>query len=250
MKTSEIIATQIKHINSNFKEYFKMVFPLFIMIAVTYHPMYYELIEGGNIPMTIILILFSLYGIFYTLRYIVNVHRYVILNDISNYFSIIKKFKVTFFYTIYIFIIFLLVGTIVVSIIYLKPLIFSDEDIGAYILIIIQSIAIAIVFSFFALILPNAAVGEKTKLKEILMQGKKFRLTIFFLVFSVYAPFLIINEGLLFEVLFSDSTPSFFAGLAYTVINAIIYCYLLTVFAGCLSRIYMLSKETTSKNNI
>ena len=34
MKTTEIIIAQFKHINSNFKEYFKMAFPLIVGITI------------------------------------------------------------------------------------------------------------------------------------------------------------------------------------------------------------------------
>ena len=109
MRTTEIITAQFKHINSNFKEYCKMALPLILgMIILLSGEKIFDYIGSQNLSPVIIIItivfvlLIAIYTIFYFFRNYINLHRFIILQDTSHYYSPIKKFKVTLIYFLYI----------------------------------------------------------------------------------------------------------------------------------------------------
>ena len=103
LKTLEIITSQFIHINSNIREYFIMALPLIfsftifndvnILVIITEKVN----ITTGNYFLTALFGIVSLYLLFYYLKYPINLHRFAILQEKSNYFGI-KKFKFTLIY--------------------------------------------------------------------------------------------------------------------------------------------------------
>ncbi len=77
MKTSEIISAQLKHINLNSAEYFKICTP-YIVLAFLSEVVFKNVPEYVNYILLLITYLISI-------LLIVNVHRFVILNEKYNF---------------------------------------------------------------------------------------------------------------------------------------------------------------------
>ena len=112
MKTTEIIIAQFKHINTNFKEYLKMAFPvifgLFFLSSIEQISTYLvDDIYSSSLGIALIVfqIIIIIYVIYYFFRNYINLHRFIILQDTSNYYSPLKNLKLPLsIYCIYSFI--------------------------------------------------------------------------------------------------------------------------------------------------
>jgi len=276
MKTSEIISSQFHHINSNIGEYFFMALPLIIAWSIFLNKGLLMIIittiglDSGNY---ILYVLFTvpvvgiggLYFFFYSFRYAVNVHRFVILQE-KIFFAINKNFKVTVIYWLKFLIIFIFIIILFfISTIFVQ--IFSDGILEEYsfsnpvliyldiyslldiLFFLILGIIFSIILSFLALILPQAAIGKKTSIIETIKNSKNVRLTLFIQTLIIYTPYLFFNE-IISIIIYLAHLKSFYLGLYTGIMFSMIYMYLITLYLGCLSRTYLLWKETINKNYI
>ena len=246
MKTTEIITAQFKHINSNFKEYFKMALPLIIgMIILLSGEKIFGYIGSQNLSPVIIIItivfvfLIMIYAIFYFFRNYINLHRFIILQDTSHYYSPIKKFKVTLIYFLY-FLLYLFVALVVLmSTVFLNSifpnLIVFQFGIGWMLLF-----TCAFVYPFFGLALPQIAIGEKISLKKTFKESKGVRKTLFYQILIIYMPLYFIDRILKQQTALEEY-------FLYNFISASITAYATALFVGCLSRTYVLWKENLDK---
>ena len=228
MKTTEILFTQFKYINNNSQEFLKICLPYFLLLVLNFYiPENSLLDELCSLVMYVVVTLM-----------IVNIHRYMIIED-KNYYSFKERLKPTFRYACY-GILLLVISFAPVVLFYASFLLTSAASnilpdsisliiIGVSFLIMI--FCMLLVYPSFALILPIAAIGEKVEVFKMWKLSKGFKLTIFLQLFIVWVVFLLIltplymwiGEGLLYN-LFS----SFLVLLAYIlVISSLSKTYLL-----------------------
>ena len=226
MKTTEIIAAQIKHINANIKDYILISIPL-IFIIVFIQSVFFEKLEArfdnkSSLFENLILFLFLLYFAYYSYRFPVNVHRLVILNDRSSYYSFVK-FKVTMMYFFCITLMMLFAAIVI----FILPTI-----------IVFPYFIFLFVFPFFALILPQAATGELTGLVNTVKKSKKVWMTILLQTLIIYSPLLFFWKVTEFVTV----TPEYLNMIVRTIFSLItVYGFALNI--GCLSQTYLLWKQ-------
>ena len=178
MKTTEILITQFKHINSNFKEYLKMAIPiifgLFFISTIEQISTYlFNDIYSSSLSITIniIQILIIIYVSYYFFRNYINLHRFIILQDTSNYYSPLKKFKVTFKYILY-FLLYILSAMLVLFLCIIMDYAFPNLIIFQFGVGWMLLFVCAFVYPFFGLALPQIAIGEKISLKKIFYESR------------------------------------------------------------------------------
>ena len=236
MKTTEILFTQFKYINNNSQEFLKICLPYFLLVVLdSYIP------ENSivTVPMAMLFYFYSLVYYVVTTLMIVNIHRYMIIED-KNYYSFKERLKPTFRYACY-GILLLVISFAPVGLFYASFLFFTSaasnilpDSISLIIIgvsFLIMIFCMLLVYPSFALILPIAAIGEKVEVFKMWELSKGFKLTIFLQFFIVWVVLLLIltplymwiGEGLLYN-LFS----SFLVLLAYIlVISSLSKTYLL-----------------------
>jgi len=257
MKTKDIILSQVKYLNKNIKTLFFISFPLIIFLGIFNHEETSEFIEvkfleEENYLTSIFYLIIVLYFAYYFLRYVVNIHRLVILNDKESYFSFMKKFKVTFFYGFYLSI--LAIGFTIIIFFWsltgplIAELISFDLGplFGIFLMIVYLFIAIFF-FSCFALILPQVAVGEKTSLIKVFKTSKMMRKKIFLITLLIYVPLLIYSILTSGIVMF---TSPYYAAIILNIIFTSVYAYGLALHVSCLSKIYLLWKEEENSETV
>ena len=239
MKTTEILSTQFKYINNNSQEFLKICLPYFLLLILdSYIPENSLLFYFYSVAITFD-DLYSLVMYVVITLMIVNIHRYMIIED-KNYYSFKERFKPTCSYFCY-GIVLLVISFAPVSLFYASLFLTSTASnilppgpisliiIGVSFLIMI--FCMLLVYPSFALILPIAAIGEKVEVFKMWELSKGFKLTIFLQFFIVWVVLLLIltplymwiGEGLLYN-LFS----SFLVLLAYIlVISSLSKTYLL-----------------------
>lgn len=236
MKTTEILSTQFKYINNNSQEFLKICLPYFLLVVLDSYIPENSLV---TVPMAMLFYFYSLVYYVVTTLMIVNIHRYMIIED-KNYYSFKERLKPTFRYACY-GILLLVISFAPVGLFYASFLFFTSAAsnilpdsiipiiIGVSFLIMI--FCMLLVYPSFALILPIAAIGEKVEVFKMWKLSKGFKLTIFLQFFIVWVVLLLIltplymwiGEGLLYN-LFS----SFLVLLAYIlVISSLSKTYLL-----------------------
>tara|TARA_Y100001949_G_C15927486_1_gene304075 strand:- start:125 stop:850 length:726 start_codon:yes stop_codon:yes gene_type:complete len=229
MKTTEILSTQFKYINNNSQEFLKICLPYFLLMVLNFYIPENSLFDDlCSLVMYVVVTLM-----------IVNIHRYMIIED-KNYYSFKERLKPTFRYACY-GILLLVISFAPVGLFYASFLFFTlaasnilPESISLIIIgvsFLIMIFCMFLVYPSFALILPIAAIGEKVEVFKMWKLSKGFKLTIFLQFFIVWVVFLLIltplymwiGEGLLYN-LFS----SFLVLLAYIlVISSLSKTYLL-----------------------
>ena len=228
MKTTEILSTQFKYINNNSQEFLKICLPYFLLMVLNFYIPENSLFDDlCSLVMYVVVTLM-----------IVNIHRYMIIED-KNYYSFKERLKPTFRYACY-GILLLVISFAPIGLFFASLLLTSAASnilpdsiifiiIGVSFLIMI--FCMFLVYPSFALILPIAAIGEKVEVFKMWKLSKGFKLTIFLQFFIVWVVFLLIltplymwiGEGLLYN-LFS----SFLVLLAYIlVISSLSKTYLL-----------------------
>jgi len=236
MKTTEILSTQFKYINNNSQEFLKICLPYFLLVVLDSYIPENSLV---TVPMAMLFYFYSLVYYVVTTLMIVNIHRYMIIED-KNYYSFKERLKPTFRYACY-GILLLVISFAPVGLFYASFLFFTSaasnilpESISLIIIgvsFLIMIFCMLLVYPSFALILPIAAIGEKVEVFKMWKLSKGFKLTIFLQLFIVWVVFLLIltplymwiGEGLLYN-LFS----SFLFLLAYIlVISSLSKTYLL-----------------------
>ena len=229
MKTTEILSTQFKYINNNSQEFLKICLPYFLLMVLNFYIPENSLFDDlCSLVMYVVVTLM-----------IVNIHRYMIIED-KNYYSFKERLKPTFRYACY-GILLLVISFAPVGLFYASFLFFTTaasnilpDSISLIIIgvsFLIMIFCMLLVYPSFALILPIAAIGEKVEVFKMWKLSKGFKLTIFLQFFIVWVVFLLIltplymwiGEGLLYN-LFS----SFLVLLAYIlVISSLSKTYLL-----------------------
>ena len=229
MKTTEILSTQFKYINNNSQEFLKICLPYFLLMVLNFYIPENSLFDDlCSLVMYVVVTLM-----------IVNIHRYMILED-KNYYSFKERFKPTCSYFCY-GIVLLVISFAPVGLFYASFLFFTTaasnilpDSISLIIIgvsFLIMIFCMFLVYPSFALILPIAAIGEKVEVFKMWKLSKGFKLTIFLQFFIVWVVLLLIltplymwiGEGLLYN-LFS----SFLVLLAYIlVISSLSKTYLL-----------------------
>ena len=236
MKTTEILSTQFKYINNNSQEFLKICLPYFLLVVLDSYIPENSLV---TVPMAMLFYFYSLVYYVVTTLMIVNIHRYMIIED-KNYYSFKERLKPTFRYACY-GILLLVISFAPVGLFYASFLFFTSaasnilpDSISLIIIgvsFLIMIFCMLLVYPSFALILPIAAIGEKVEVFKMWKLSKGFKLTIFLQFFIVWVVFLLIltplymwiGEGLLYN-LFS----SFLVLLAYIlVISSLSKTYLL-----------------------
>ena len=236
MKTTEILFTQFKYINNNSQEFLKICLPYFLLVVLDSYIPKNTLV---TVPMAMLFYFYSLVYYVVTTLMIVNIHRYMIIED-KNYYSFKERLKPTFRYACY-GILLLVISFAPVGLFYASFLFFTTaasnilpDSISLIIIgvsFLIMIFCMLLVYPSFALILPIAAIGEKVEVFKMWKLSKGFKLTIFLQLFIVWVVFLLIltplymwiGEGLLYN-LFS----SFLVLLAYIlVISSLSKTYLL-----------------------
>ena len=242
MKTTEIIIAQFKHINSNFKEYFKMAFPLIVGITIVASiDRIFDYIESLALSTSIgifigiFTVLIAVYTFYLYFRNYINLHRFIILQDTSSYHSPLKKFKVTLFYILYLLLAFFLTMLVLFSCQILNEL-FPNLIIFQFGLGFMLLFLIVFVYPFYGLVLPQIAIGEKINLKKIFKESKGTKETLFYQFLIFYVPLWFI--GRIFE-----QQTNLNQTYLYNFIFALLSVYATAMFVGCLSRTYVLSKE-------
>ena len=239
MKTTEILSTQFKYINNNSQEFLKICLPYFLLMVLnSYIPENFPLFYFDSVAITVDDLCSLVMYVVVTLM-IVNIHRYMIIED-KNYYSFKERLKPTFRYACY-GILLLVISFAPVGLFYASFLFFTSaasnilpDSISLIIIgvsFLIMIFCMLLVYPSFALILPIAAIGEKVEVFKMWKLSKGFKLTIFLQFFIVWVVFLLIlttlymwiGEGLLYN-LFS----SFLVLLAYIlVISSLSKTYLL-----------------------
>ena len=228
MKTTEILSTQFKYINNNSQEFLKICLPYFLLLILdSYIPENSLLFYLCSLVMYVVVTLM-----------IVNIHRYMIIED-KNYYSFTERLEPTVSYACY-GIVLLVISFAPVGLFFASLLLTSAASnilpdsisliiIGVSFLIMI--FCMFLVYPSFALILPIAAIGEKVEIFKMWKLSKGFKLTIFLQFFIICVVLLLIltplymwiGDGLLYN-LFS----SFLVLLAYIlVISSLSKTYLL-----------------------
>jgi len=246
MKTTEIIIAQFKHINSNFKEYFKMAFPLIIGITIVgSDDTILDYIESLTLPPSIgifigiFLVLIAVYTLYLFFRNYINLHRFIILQDTSNYHSPLKKFKVTLFYILYLLLAFFFLMLVLFSCQILNEL-FPNSIIFQFGIGIMLLFLMVFIYPFYGLALPQIAIGKKISLRKIFKESKGTKETLFYQFLIFYVPLWFI------EKIFEQQT-NLNQTYLYNFIYALLSVYATAMFVGCLSRTYVLWKENLNK---
>jgi hypothetical protein len=230
MKTLAIISSQYSFINNHFTEFVKITLPVLVLIILSMLSIIYFF-------SFFLFYFFQILIYIFTLKAIVNIHRFNILNDNKYYFALNKNFKELIWYFLY--------SVLTVIIIFL-PMVLSlfggiavlaqaDNALG-FILVPLSFIWMIIAFGFFALNLPMAAIGKRIGFFKIFKLSKGFRITLILQFILMGAISALVRESL---------------GLLEPVINihillmtlAIASVYLLTLFICCISKTYLLWEE-------
>jgi|TARA_B100001964_G_scaffold74825_1_gene85061 hypothetical protein len=250
MKTTEIITAQFKHINSNIKEYFKMALPLIIGITFIFSADkildYAESQTETSVTQLVLFVfvfLIIIYTAFYFFRNYINLHRFIILQDTSNYYSPIKKFKITLIYFLY-FLLYIFSALIVMWCCIILYIAFPNLVVFEFAIAWMLLFTCGFVYPFFGLALPQIAIGEKISLKKTFKESKGARETLFYQFLIIYIPLYFIDRILKQQTALEEY-------FLYNLISASITAYATALFVGCLSRTYVLWKETnkSEKNN-
>ena len=245
MQTGKIISSQLKFLNNNFKEYFNIFMPLILLWIINYlawaYPFnFFSSIFNNNI--FILPSIISFISTLYSFRVVVNIHRLVILKEPHDYYAINKRYKETILYIVYSIIIFLVMFLPVLLLIFLTMFsVITDlsSSIMAFLgfLIIPVIIWTLIVFPFFGLNLPMAAIGKKVLFFKMFKMSKGFRLTLFLQMLCFYVVNFFGNW-----ILFFILTPILNIHLT-SLITYFMYAYLLALYISCLSKTYILWEQ-------
>ena len=191
---------------------------------------------------------------FVSILAIINVHRFIILGEQTNFYNFNFKFKLIIKYFIFgILMIFMafapfrLLYLLMVQFGEIIDFISSNVFISIFGLIILVVILILsllcffLVYPFFAFALPKIAVGEKFKFFEVWRETKGYRLIIFLQVIYIFLPFICLITYFAYFDYLDDYGLNFF-----NFYNLLITCFeiFLEILAiSCLSKTYSLMRE-------
>ena len=231
MKTTEILSAQFKYINNNSQEFLKICLPYFLLLILdSYIPENSLLFYLCSLVMYVVITLM-----------IVNIHRYMIIED-KNYYSFKERFKPTCSYFCY-GIVLLVISLAPIGLFYASFLLTSAASnilpdsiipiiIGVSFLIMI--FCMFLVYPSFALILPIAAIGEKVEVFKMWKLSKGFKLTIFLQFFIICVVLLLILTPLYMWI--GD-------GLLYNLFSCFLVLLAYILVISSLSKTYLLWKD-------
>ena len=240
MKTTEILSTQFKYINNNSQEFLKICLPYFLLMVLDSYIPENSLV---TVPMAMLFYFYSLVYYVVTTLMIVNIHRYMIIED-KNYYSFKERLKPTFRYACY-GILLLVISFAPIGLFFASLLLTSAASnilpgpiipiiIGVSFLIMI--FCMLLVYPSFALILPIAAIGEKVEVFKMWKLSKGFKLTIFLQFFIVWVVILLILGPLYMWIGEGES-------LLYNLFGSFLYLFAYILIISSLSKTYLLWKD-------
>ena len=187
MVALEIFKSQFIHLIQNFKEFFKILFPLALFAVLLASDFLVNILVHSD--KFVILVILRIVYILFIVRVIVNIHRLVILNEAFDYYALNKRLKETLLYICYgilgfvvTFLVFLPFGAVILAS-YGKAYTFSYPIQFK----ILFSIFITLSYIFFILNFPMISTGKKIKFFKMIKLSKGFRLTLLLqvIVFSI-----------------------------------------------------------------
>ena len=231
MKTTQIIKSQFLDLIHNYRTYFIIALPLIIYYPIDVYFFYdYDFFTYGSGVGFII-------NVFLSSIVIINTHRFVILGENTNFYNLNFKIKLMITYFLFgLFLMFISIAPISFAVYLLELSDKIENDIGLiigivfFIFLIISLICFIIVYPFFAFALPKIAVGEQFKTLDVWRESKGYRLTIFLQIIYIFAPLLVFLM--------------FYEGLINDYIIQYIFIPLEILAISCLSKTYLLWKES------
>ena len=239
MVALEIFKSQFLHLIKNFREFFKIIFPL-ALFAVLLELSFNTLIQNDKFVFWIIL---RIIYVFFLIRTVINIHRLIILNEAFNYYALNKRFKETLLYICYAilgfvvtFIVFIPFGALIMTLhtetnsFYPYPIQFK----------IFFGIFFTISYVFLVLNFPMISTGKKIRFFKMIKLSKGFRLTLLLqaIIFFIIGYAVNYITGFVFGFISFFSIP-----LVTITLNMILTFFSFLIMAwsiSCLSKTYML----------
>jgi len=235
----EIFKSQFLHLIKNFREFFKIIFPL-ALFAVLLELSFNTLIQNDKFVFWIIL---RIIYVFFLIRTVINIHRLIILNEAFNYYALNKRFKETLLYICY-----AILGFVVTSIVFIPfgALIMTlHTETNSFYPYPIQfkiffGIFFTISYVFLVLNFPMISTGEKIRFFKMIKLSKGFRLTLLLqaIIFFIIGYAVNYITGFIFGFISFFSIP-----LVTITLNMILTFFSFLIMAwsiSCLSKTYML----------
>ena len=249
LSTIQIITSQFLHIIIHYKTYFIIALPMIIIYPVTdYFFGGYDFLDNFYLSFII--------SYFVSIVAIINVHRFIILGEQTNFYNFNFKLKLIIKYFIFgILMIFMAFAPINFTKILMVEFagitdFTSTNELTVYgiifgliilaVTLILSLLCFILVYPFFAFALPKIAVGEKFKFFEVWRETKGYRLTISLQVIYIFLPF----SCLITYFAYSDYYD--YGSNFFNFYNLLITCF--TIFLeilaiSCLSKTYSLRRE-------
>ena len=243
MVALEIFKTQFIHLIQNFKEFFKILFPLALFAVLLASDFLVNILVHSD--KFVILVILRIVYILFIVRVIVNIHRLVILNEAFDYYALNKRLKETLLYICYgilgfvvTFLVFLPFGAVILAS-YGKAYTFSYPIQFK----ILFGIFITLSYIFFILNFPMISTGKKIKFFKMIKLSKGFRLTLLLqvIVFSIITLVMNFISGFVFG--FTLVLSMHFVTIILNLILAFLNLLIMAWSVSCISKTYMLWKK-------
>lgn len=250
LSTIQIITSQFLHIIIHYKTYFIIALPMIIIYPVTdYFFGGYDFLDNYYLSLVI--------SYFVSILAIINVHRFIILGEQTNFYNFNFKFKLIIKYFIF-GILMIFIAFAPFRLLYLLMVEFegitdftSTNELAVLgiifgliilaVILILSLLCFFLVYPFFAFALPKIAVGEKFKFFEVWRETKGYRLTIFLQVIYIFLPYYCLMIYFAYFGYLGDYGSNFF-NLA-NLFNHIFAIFLEILAISCLSKTYSLMRE-------
>jgi hypothetical protein len=243
MVALEIFKSQFIHLIQNFKEFFKILFPLALFAVLLASDFLVNILVHSD--KFVILVILRIVYILFIVRVIVNIHRLVILNEAFDYYALNKRLKETLLYICYgilgfvvTFLVFLPFGAVILAS-YGKAYTFSYPIQFK----ILFGIFITLSYIFFILNFPMISTGKKIKFFKMIKLSKGFRLTLLLqvIVFSIITLVMNFISGFVFG--FTLVLSMHFVTIMLNLILAFLNLLIMAWSVSCISKTYMLWKK-------
>ena len=244
LSTFKIITSQFLHIIHHYKTYFIIALPIIIIYPVTdYFFGGYYFLDNSYLS--------SIISYFFSILAIINVHRFVILGEQTNFYNFNFKSKLIIKYFIFVTSMFFIAFAPFLIFWLIFPFLDLDGLTSIFgfifVLIIVGGIFILellcffLVYPFFAFALPKIAVGEKFKFFEVWRETKGYRLTIFLQVIYIFLPLFCLKFFFPYFAYLAHYGSNFFSFSNFVITYLSIFLEILAI--SCLSKTYSLMRE-------
>ena len=239
----EIFKSQFIHLIQNFKEFFKILFPLALFAVLLTSDFLVNILMHSD--RFVIWVILRIVYILFIIRVIINIHRLVILNEAFDYYALNKRLKETLLYICYgilgfvvTFVVFLPFGAVVLTMyggvgFFSYPIQFK----------IFTGIFFTLSYIFLILNFPMISTGKKIKFFKMIKLSKGFRLTLLLqlIVFSIIAFVMTFFSGFVFgfTLVLSMHFVTIILNIILTFFNLLIMAWSIS----CISKTYMLWKK-------